>query len=346
MTLMEKEIFEVPEALKTCFKTNEKTLNELAEKLASRKIKNVVVAARGTSDHAGIYGKYIIESLIGVPVSLAAMSVVTRYGAELDLSDSVVLAISQSGKAADVIEYVEMAKKSGAITVTITNNNESPLALIGDYNFFLNVGEEKSVAATKTFPAQLYTIAHIVAMWADRKDLLAKLEKVPEKICQILLRNEEVAALAVRYRFMKDAFILSRGINYPLALEAALKVQETNYVLAKAYPISDFHHGPFAMVDEGMPVIMYMPAGPVAQDSMEMIKKLQAVGADLLMVTDDENLLAEGDVGFQIPFAEKEDMISAFYYATFAQLFACNLAEVKGRNPDAPRGLNKVTITK
>ncbi len=346
MTLMEKEIFEVPETLKTCLKTNEKLFEELAEKLSSSKIKNVVVAARGTSDHAGTYGKYIIESLVGIPVSLAAMSVVTRYGATLDLSDSVVLAISQSGKAADVIEYVEMAKESGAIIVTITNDNTSPLSLIGDYNFFLNVGEEKSVAATKTFSAQIYTIAHIVAMWADRKDILAKLDKVPEKICQILLRNEEIATLAIRYRFMKEAFILSRGVNYPLALEGALKIQETNYVLAKAYPISDFHHGPFAMVEEGMPVIMYISAGPVAQDSMDMIKKLQAVGADLLMVTDDEDLLAESDVGFQLPFADKEDMIASFYYATFAQLFACNLAEVKGRNPDAPRGLNKVTITK
>ena len=119
MTLMEKEIFEVPEALKTCFKTNENLFAELAEKLGSAKIKNVVVAARGTSDHAGTYGKYIIESLVGIPVSLAAMSVVTRYGATLDLSDSVVFAISQSGKAADVIEYVEMAKTGKRTTIFI-----------------------------------------------------------------------------------------------------------------------------------------------------------------------------------------------------------------------------------
>jgi glucosamine--fructose-6-phosphate aminotransferase (isomerizing) len=145
---------------------------------------------------------------------------------------------------------------------------------------------------------------------------------------------------------MREAFILSRGVNFPLALEGALKIQETNYVLAKGYPISDFHHGPFAMVEEGIPVFMFIPAGPIAQDSMDMIKKPQEVGADILMVTDDEDLIAEGDVGFQLPFADKEDMIASFYYATFAQLFACNLAEVKGRNPDAPRGLNKVTITK
>lgn len=346
MTMMEKEIFEVPEALKTCLKTNEKLIATLAEDLRSKKIRNVVVAARGTSDHAGIYGKYIIECLLGIPVSLAAMSVVTRYGSELDLSDSLVFAISQSGKAADVIEYAESAKKSGAIVVTVTNDNTSPLALTGDYNFFLNVGEEKSVAATKTFTAQLYIMAFIVASWSGRKDLIAKLNKVPEEICRILLRNEEIGTIAVRYRFIKEAFILSRGINYPLALEGALKIQETNYVLAKAYPISDFHHGPFAMVEEGMPVIMYMPAGPVASDSVDMIKKLQSVGADILMVSDDEELLAEGDVGFQLPFADKEDMISAFYFATFAQLFACNLAEIKGRNPDTPRGLNKVTVTK
>lgn len=346
MTLMKKEIFEEPKVMEKCLKTNDLVLKELTDRLKTAKIRNVVIAARGTSDHAGFYGKYIIETMLGIPVGFAACSVLTLYGAKLDLSGMLVIGISQSGKAEDVLEYIEMAKACGAITVTITNTVDSPIAKAADYHLFCDAGLEESVAATKTFGTQLYLVANMAAMWAGRRDILARLTKVPETICQILFRDEEIAELALRYRFMNEVFVLSRGINYPIALEAALKVQETNYVRAKAYPISDFHHGPFAMVDEGMPVFMYVPDGPIKQDSYEMIKKLQDVGADIFMVSDDDALLCEGDAGFKIPFAEKEDMIAAFYFMAFAQLFAANLAEIKGRNPDAPRGLKKVTITK
>ena len=345
-TIMKKEIFEEPVVMSRCLKTNEATLDKLAGVLKTSNIVNVVVAARGTSDHAGIYGKYIIESMIGIPVGLAACSTSTLYGSKLNYKNMLVIGISQSGAAADVLEVINNAKETGAITLTITNNLESPLASAADYHLYCDAGLEESVAATKTFSTQLYLIAELVARWAGRSDLLKKLEIVPKGVAQILLQDASIAQIATRYRFMEEAFILSRGINYPLALEATLKIQETNYVRAKAYPISDFHHGPFAMVSEGMPVFMYMSDGPVKKDSKVMIEKLQSVGADLFMVSDDDDLLAQGDLGFKIPDAEKEDMIASFYFATFAQLFAANLAEVKGRNPDAPRGLKKITVTK
>lgn len=346
MTKMKQEIFEEPAAMKRCAESNAATLDALAEKLKSAKISNVVVAARGTSDHAGIYGKYIIEGLLGIPVGLSACSVTTLYGSQLNYSGMLVIGISQSGKAADVLEVIKNAKATGAITCTITNTLGSPLADAADYHLYCDAGLEESVAATKTFGTQLYLIAQLVARWADRKDILDKLAKVPENMCQILEQDETIAQIATRYRFMNEAFILSRGINYPIALESTLKIQETNYVRAKGYPISDFHHGPFAMVDEGMPVLVYMSDGPVKNDSMEMFKKLQSVDADILVISDDDELLAQGDLGFKVPYAEKEDMIATFYFALFAQLFAANLADVKGRNPDAPRGLKKITITK
>ncbi|MBE6896537.1 MAG: SIS domain-containing protein [Ruminococcaceae bacterium] len=345
-TTMKKEIFEEPAAMERCLKSNEATLNKLAETLQAANISNVVVAARGTSDHAGIYGKYIIESMLGIPVGLAACSTTTLYGAKLNFNNMLVIGISQSGAAADVLELIKNAKETGAITLTITNNLESPLAAAADFHLYCDAGLEESVAATKTFGTQMYLIAQFVARWAGKTDIIKKLEAVPKNLTQILLQDATIAQIATRYRFMEEAFILSRGINYPLALEATLKIQETNYVRAKAYPISDFHHGPFAMVSEGMPVFMYMSDGPVKEDSKAMIEKLQSVGADLFMVTDDDELLAQGDLGFKIPSADKEDMIASFYFAVFAQLFAANLAEVKGRNPDAPRGLKKVTITK
>ena len=346
MTLMQKEIFEQPQALRDCYSYNKTAFEKLVGEIKAKKISNVVIAARGTSDHAGIYGKYLIESMVGVPVGLSAASAVTLYGGNIRYDNMLVIGISQSGKAADVLEVMNQAKKNGALTCAITNTEDSPLAQCADYHLYCSAGLESSVAATKTFGTQLYIMAHIACMWAGREDLLKELQNVPENMEKVLEKNDEMAKIALRYRFMDDCFILSRGINYPLALEAALKVQETNYVRAKAYPISDFHHGPFAMVDEGTPVILYLSDGPVKKDAYDMIKKLQDVGADILMISDDDELLKEAAVGFKVPCSGKLDMIAAFSFAVSAQLFACNLAAVKGRNPDAPRGLKKVTVTK
>lgn len=346
MTLMQQEIFEQPEVFKRCLKSNRETLENLVKTLKEKEITNVYIAARGTSDHAGTFGKYLIESMVGIPAGLAAASTITLYGGKINFKNMLVIGISQSGAAADVLEVIKQAKATGATTLTITNTLESPLATAADFHLYCDAGLEKSVAATKTFGAQLYLIANFAAMWADNKQLISDLANIPDNIIKVLDKNAEIADLTKRYRFMNECFVLSRGYNYPLAMEAALKIQETNYVRAKAYPISDFHHGPFAMVDEGMPVFMYVSGGTIKEDSNAMIEKLKGVGADICMISDDDDLLSEGTVSFKIPDTKGSDAVAAFYFAIFAQLFACNLTAVKGRNPDAPRGLNKVTITK
>lgn len=346
MTKMKKEIFEEPKGLEACYEYNKDTLEKLATKLRSSDIKCVYLAARGTSDHAGTYGKYLIESKIGVPVALAACSTVTLYGGKLNLKDTLVIGISQSGAAADVLEIMKNAKECGAITVTITNTLGSPLASAADYHLFCDVGLEESVAATKTFGAQLLLMGYLAGMWADDKAYLADLKKAPAMMQAVIDRDDEIIELVKRYRFMNEGFMLSRGVNYPLALEACLKTQETNYVKAKAYPISDFHHGPFAMIDEGMPVFFYMAKGPAYKDSLAMVEKLKGADADLCVISDCPELCKEGVVSFQIPDCNGDDALASFAFAAFAQLFACNLTSVKGRNPDAPRGLKKVTVTK
>lgn len=346
MTLMQQEIFQQPEVFKKCIETNRETLETLVKTLKEKEITNVYIAARGTSDHAGTYGKYLIESMVGIPAGLAAPSAITLYGGKMNFKNMLVIGISQSGAAADVLEVMKQAKSTGAVTLTITNTLGSPLAVAADFHLYCDAGLEKSVAATKTFGSQLYLIANFVAMWADNKELISALKTIPDDIVKVLDKNQEVAELVKRYRFMNECFVLSRGYNYPLAMEAALKIQETNYVKAKAYPISDFHHGPFAMVEEATPVFMYVNGGNIKEDSKAMIEKLKNAGADICMISDDKELLSEGTVSFEIPDTKGSDAVAAFYFAVFAQLFACNLTAVKGRNPDAPRGLNKVTITK
>jgi len=345
MSQMWFEIQEQPQVLKNCLEKNQNTLISLAQVLKEREINHVIIAARGTSDHAAIYAKYLIEIKMGIPVTLAAPSVFTLYNKTLLFNNSLVIGISQSGKAADVLEVIRAAKVQGVPTLSVTNDEASPLAQEAQFHLYCAAGVEKSVAATKTFTSQIYLLAQLVALWSGDEAFKAELARVPALITQIIENADQVKNKVERYRFMNECFVLARGINYAIALEGALKIQETTYVRAKAYATSDFHHGPFAMVDDHMPVVIFAPQGPSLKDIHEMIQKLKNAGADLLIVSNDAETLAMGNCSLEIP-SEVNDFISPFVNVVTAQIFACNLAKLRGLNPDAPRGLSKVTITR
>lgn len=345
MTKMWEEIFEQPDVLGRCLKNNNELLGTIVNDIKSRNIDQVVIAARGTSDHAAIYGKYIIEYTLGIPVALAAPSILTIYNKKLNLKNALVIGISQSGKAEDVLAVVENAREQDALSVSITNFEDSPLAEAAKYHLFTNAGLEKSVAATKTFTSQMMLIALLVAKWSGDESMVSELLKVPENLKSVLALDDTIIEKVQRYRYMEDGFVLSRGINYPIALEGALKIQETTYVKAKGYAISDFHHGPFAMTEQNTPVIVFAPEGPSLPDAREMIEKLKGVGAEIIIVTNVDDLSDDGALIFNIP-KTSNDMVTPFYNVVWAQMFACQLALAKGQNPDQPRGLNKVTITR
>ena len=345
MTLMWKEIFEQPEVLQKCLHNNNAVIEKLVKAIRDRNINSVVIAARGTSDHAGIYGKYIIEYLSGIPVALAAPSILTIYKRSLNLKNSLVIGISQSGKAADVMEVIKEANNQGSITVGITNFNSSPLAEECKFNLFTDAGIEGSVAATKTFTSQMLLLALLASAWIGEREFAEALQTVPGKAAETLKAAEEIKEKIQRYRFMEECFVLSRGINYPIALESALKIQETTYVKAKAYATSDFYHGPFAMIEKNTPVLVYASEGPCLNDIKEMILKLKSSEAELLVISNNKEIAALGNCSLVIPYTNN-DLISPFYNVIIAQMFACQLALTKGLNPDCPRGLKKVTITK
>ncbi|HHW22663.1 MAG TPA: SIS domain-containing protein [Clostridiaceae bacterium] len=345
MSLMWQEITQQPEVIENCLSLNRKTIDAIVARLENKAVSNVIIAARGTSDHAGIYGKYIIEIKKGIPVSLAAPSVFTIYDKNVDMSDSLVIAISQSGRAADALEVIRSARKQGAPTVAITNFEDSPLATEAEFHLFCGAGEEKSVAATKTFMAQIYLLAQLVAAWSRDESFKNELAGVPSLLSKTLESAEQIKNIVRIYRFMNECFVLARGTNYAIALEASLKIQETCYVRARGYATSDFHHGPFAMVGENMPVIVYAPKGESLKDNREMLEKLRNAGADILVVSNDPETLAMGDRSIEIA-DNVSDFVSPFINAMVAQIFACNLSALKGLNPDAPRGLSKVTYTR
>ena len=345
MTQMWAEILEQPIALERCYVRNEQTIKEIVQAAKGKNVRQVVLAARGTSDHAAVYGKYVIELLLGIPVSLAASSIFTIYQGSMSFENCLVIGISQSGKAADVLEVMRSAKRNGAVTVGITNNAESEIAL--ESEFFLNceAGVEKSVAATKTFGTQIFLLAALAAEWAENKSIQDEIYRLPERISQVFGVAEAIDSKVERYRFMNECFVLARGINYAISLEAALKIQETTYVRAKAFATSDFQHGPIAMIDHDIPVFIFAPDGPSLKDVTGMIEKMRSQEIETIVISNRADVLEMGTTAFCIPNTSN-DIISPFFNVIVAQMFACKLALVKGLNPDSPRGLNKVTVTK
>ncbi len=344
-TQMWKEILEQPVALERCHVKNVPVIKEIVQAVKSKNVKQVVLAARGTSDHAAVYGKYVIELLLGIPVSLAASSIFTIYQGNMNFENCLVIGVSQSGRAADVLEVMRNAKKNGAVTVGITNNAESDIAL--ECEFFLNceAGIEKSVAATKTFGTQIFLLAALAAEWAENTVLQEEIYQLPERLPQVFGVAEDIESKVERYRFINECFVLARGINYAISLEAALKIQETTYVRAKAFATSDFQHGPIAMLDRNIPAFIFAPDGPSLKDVTDMIEKMRKQDIETIVISNRNDILEMGTTAFRIP-ETSNDIISPFFNVIVAQMFACKLSLVRGLNPDNPRGLHKVTVTK
>ncbi len=346
MTKMLDEIFQQPAVLGGIESENKETLSALVEELNARKISHVLLAARGSSDHAAIYGKYLLGIYKGVVSGLAMPSVITSYNANPDMSQDLVVGISQSGKAADAIAVLEAANAQGAITVAITNNTQSPLAKTAKYHLYCNAGLEESVAATKTFTAQLYLLSLLTAYWSADEQLLDELRRLPESLKKSIDAINDLAAASVaRYRYMTEGFVLARGFCFPIAMEMALKTQETCYIKMQGHAISDFYHGPMAQVTAEVPVIVLAPSGKEFKNSEEIIEKIKNIGTQVLVITDDKTLAKKNDHSVLLPAIDSEPA-AAFLYTVFAQCFAQSLSISKGLNPDAPRLLKKVTITK
>ena len=345
MTKMLEEILEQPVALSGIEKENESTLKALAAEINDKKIKTAVFSGRGTSDHASIYGQYLFGIKNGIVSSLAIPSCITSYDCEFAFENMLVIGVSQSGKAADALAVLNQAKNKDAVTVAITNDKNSPMALSAKYHLYCNTGAEISVAATKTFTAQMYLIALLSAYISGDNEFLSDLRTVPDSAKELIGNADLIREQVVRYRFMNEGFVLARGICYPVALETALKIQETCYIKMKGYAISDFYHGPMAQLDSDVPVIIYAVKGHTFDDAKDMIKKVCSIGISPLVVTDDGEFAKEFDFSFVIPSAGSE-FTKPYLLAIFAQLFAECLCGNKGMNPDAPRLLKKVTITK
>lgn len=344
MSNMWNEIMEQPDAISRCLVQNQERVRRIAREMKARDLQFACIAARGTSDHAAVYGKYVLEIAAGMPVSLAAASVFTLYRRSLRLKKALVVGVSQSGQAADVLAVIKAAKGEGALTVSITNDPSSPLAQEADFHLDCQAGVEKSIAATKTFTAEMVLFLMLASELAEDEALIPGIGLLPGLIRDTLYAVQRGLGHAARYLQMEECFVLARGINYPVALEMALKLQETAYVRAKGFSLSDFQHGPVAMLDRRIPVILIAPEGPSFPEMQTMSMHLKENDMEQIVITNAGGTFSSS--GCLLETAKTDnDFFSPFLCIAAAQMFACRLSLLKGLDPDHPRWLKKVTVT-
>jgi len=345
MSFLRDEIHQQPQVLTTLLEREEENVGQIAADLRTRGIKYVIVAARGTSDNAARYGQYLLGAYNRLPVGLATPSLFSIYGEPPSLKDGLVIGISQSGRSPDIVAVLEEGRQQGAPTLAITNDPDSPLAAQADYVVALHAGEERAVAATKTYTAQLAALALLSCAMGDGPDRLEMLRRVPLTVKRVLGREEQIAGAVGRYRYMETCVVLGRGYNYATAFEIALKLKELNYLVAESYSSADFMHGPIAVVGSGFPAMVVAPSGKMFNSMRDFSLALKARSAELLIISDRQDLLAEAATPLQLPESVPE-WLSPILAVVPGQLFALHLTLTKGHDPDQPQGLQKVTVTR
>ena len=332
MSLMSNEAAEAPQAVARFLDLNAAALAELGAQLRRRPPPVVLTSARGSSDNAAGYFKYLCEIVTGVPCASVGASVVSVYGGTLKAEGALCLTISQSGQSPDIVALQQAAKAAGAMSVAIVNVADSPAARNADICLALNAGEERSVAATKSFIASCAAAAAIVAQWSQDPALLAAVARLPATL---------EGAVRVRWPgftdFAQEAsslFVLGRGPSYPIAQETALKLKETCAIHAEAYSVAEVMHGPWELMETGFPVLVYAPDDAARANTQEAAMKMRQAGADVRVVGDGLPHAASGH-----PLLDPISMIATAY------LEIERVALALGRDPDRPRLLKKVTET-
>ena len=303
----------------------------------------VCLAARGTSDNAAHYAQYMFGGMLRLPAMLATPSLHTVYESPPYLRRSLVIGISQSGQAEDVRAVLADANQQGALTLAITNFEDSPLAQTAKFHLPLLAEPELSVAATKTYSAQLTVIAMLTSALAGSQAMRNELKSLPRLAAQALSFCEDIGGWAQRYRYCDRLVTLGRGYNYATACEISLKVKELTYIASEGYSEANFRHGPIAAVDRGHPVVLVSPHGKNLAAMVDMCRRLQELGAESLVISNNSDLLKQGTQAMTIP--STPEWLSPILAVMPGQVFAMRQALARGYDVDKPRGLSKVTIT-
>ena len=342
---MQSEIFEQPEILSHLLQSQRETVEKIATSIRKRNIRYVFLAARGTSDNAGRYANYLWGAMNQLPLALATPSLFTYYNRPPKMDGALVVGVSQSGQSPDIVSVIEEGRRQGCLTLSITNAPDSPLARAADLVLDVQAGDEKSIAATKSYTTELMAIAMLSVALADDKTHWRELGKVSSWTEKVLKQDASITRMVERYRYMRQCVVLGRGFNYCTAFEWALKLKELTYTVAEPYSSADFQHGPIALVEGGFPVLAVAPQGKVFDTMLEMLSRLRGDQlAELVVISDDKRALSLAQSPIQLPEGVPE-WLTPIVNIVPAQLFAYHLTRAKGLDPEKPRMIGKVTET-
>lgn len=340
---LREEIAEQPQVLSRLLLAPPPELNAIARSLQSSPPRAIVLVARGSSDHAAIYGRYLFEVRNRVLTSLAAPSVLTVYGAAPDLRDTLVLAVSQSGRGEDVTEFFREARAQGARTAAIVNDTGSPLAAAAQWVLDCGAGLEHSVPATKTVMAQMLLLALVSSAW--RGDDLSAFGPIETHVGDALRRDDEARSLAAHLAHLDDVSVVGRGFAYPVALELALKLKEMARLHAEAFSSADFLHGPISLIGPTHRVLVLDAGGASSPHALEIARTVTRRSTEAYLIRAgrfdgfrDAPALAHA--------ADLDEHLAPMALLALAQRLALEVALARGHDPANPPGLGKVTSTR
>ncbi|GHF77448.1 glucosamine-6-phosphate deaminase NagB-II [Thalassotalea marina] len=328
-TIMEQEAKQAPSVIEGQLAANKELAQAIGAKLREISPKMVMIIGRGSSDHAGVFGKYLIEIEAGVPTFAAAPSVSSVYGKQLKLDGALAIVISQSGRSPDILAQAEMAKKGGAFVVALVNDETSPLKDIVDEVLPLKAGAEISVAATKSYLATLSALLQLTAYWTQNQELVEALDTLPAALQAMIDSEPQLTSQSIEG--VKNMVVLGRGLGYAITKEMALKLKEVSSIHAEAFSSAEFLHGPVTLVEQGLAILNAAVNDESANSHEEQITEVTQRGADLVHIRQIDNSVH--------PRIAPLVVLQRFY------LDVAEVAVSRGFNPDEPKGLKKVTRT-
>jgi glucosamine--fructose-6-phosphate aminotransferase (isomerizing) len=350
---MRAEIFEQPETLSQLIERARPVLNAVA--VQAHQCTFAMLAARGSSDNASTYGKYLLESLCGLPTALAAPSLYTLYRKPPRLKSALVIGVSQSGAAADVIAVLDEGRAQGAVTLAITNTAGSPMTQAAEHVLLLEAGLEQALAATKTVTGQCTAYALLAAAISNDTTLKTQLLRLPAMTQAILQRDSTISTVAHTYKASQTLWVIGRGYAYSAAEEIALKLKETCFIYAEAFSAADFLHGPLATLETGDDVMVLLSDDETLPTTVQFVERVLTRGARVLLVASEvifkrDNVkalthAAQTEQILTLALPDMPSLINNIGFIVAGQLFAMHLSLAKGHNPDVSRGVTKVTVT-
>ncbi|HEX8470656.1 MAG TPA: SIS domain-containing protein [Brevundimonas sp.] len=337
-TLMFREAADAGRVVAEQLRLNRPVAKALGERLREMNPTGVLICGRGSSDHAGVYGRYLIETGTGLLVSSAAPSIASVYAVTPRLSGMICIAISQSGQSPDLLASVKAAKNGGALVIALVNVEDSPLARAADVVLPLHAGPERSVAATKSFIASLSAIAQLVGFWLEDEALLDALDALPEQL-DVAWRQDWSAALPV-LADNENLYVVGRGPGFGVACEAALKLKETAGLHAEAFSAAEVRHGPMALVKAGFPVLVLPQGDETRADTVALASEFATRGARVMMAGSG----GEARV-LTLPTVEAHAALQPILMIESFYRLAAEVSVARGYDPDRPPYLSKVTET-